>query len=386
MKGYVANKGARWYAVIYDGLDPVTGRERRNWHPAGTDRADARRLAARRAAEVNGRSAQSRGLSFGAYLTRRWLPARRLALRPSTYDGYRRKIERQILPRLGAVALRRLRPEDLEGLYDGMLHPVDGGRPLAPKTVLEVHLIIRRALGDAVRKGLVSRNVALVAAAPKLRAIPKPEQRAWSAPQLRAFLVTAAGHRLFPAFWLAAMTGMRRSELLGLRWDDIDLDAATLSVNRGLVAVAYQLHETRGKTRTTRRTIDLDATTVAVLACWHAWQHAERAAVGADADGFVFSEADGRPIHPHAISQAFERLVARARVPAIRFHDLRHTHATLLIKAAVPVKVVSERLGHATPAFTIETYQHVLPGMQAEAARIFETLVREDGASTGSGR
>jgi hypothetical protein len=145
MKGYVANKGARWYAVIYDGLDPVTGRERRSWHPAGTDRADARRLATRLAAEVNGRSAQSRGLSFGAYLTSRWLPARRIALRPSTYDGYRRKIERQILPRLGAIALRRLRPEDLEGLYDTMLHPADGGRPLAPKTVLEVHLIIRRA-------------------------------------------------------------------------------------------------------------------------------------------------------------------------------------------------------------------------------------------------
>jgi len=157
-----------------------------------------------------------------------------------------------------------------------------------------VHLIIRAAFSDAVHKGLVARNVALVAHAPRLRSIPKVEQHAWTAEQLQMFRRSAAGHRFFAAFWVIANTGMRRSELLGLRWTDVDFAKGTLSIR----------------------------------------------------------------------------------------HDVRHTHATLLLKASVPVKVVNERPGHATPAFTIKTYQHVLPGMQAEAARTFERLV----AASSTGR
>ncbi len=253
MKGYVARKGNRWYAVIYDGLDPVTGRERRSWHPAGTNRDEAERLARQLAASLNGRDDEARALSFGAYLTTRWLPGKRLALRVTTWDGYRRKIDRHILPTLGRVPIRRLRPAQLEALYDSMLHPTDGRRALSPKTVLEVHLIIRGALADAVRHGVVSRNVALVAHAPRLRSIPKVEPQPWTAEQLRAFLRAAAGHRFFAAFWALAATGMRRNELLGLRWGDIDLDGATIALNRGLVTVGYELHETRGKTRNAPR-------------------------------------------------------------------------------------------------------------------------------------
>jgi len=375
MKGYVTTKRGRYYAVIYEGLDPITGRERRRWHAAGTDRDDAERLAERLARECNGRDDESRSLTVGAYLTRQWLPGKKLTVRTSTYRGYLHKAERHILPALGTTRLRGLRAHHLESLYDRMLHPADGRRALAPKTVYEVHLIIRSALRDAVRRGLVYRNVALVAHAPRLRSIPKVEQQAWNAEQLRLFLRAAAGHRLFPALWLSAMTGMRRSELLGLRWHDIDFDKATVSINRGLVAIGYELHESRGKTDNSRRPIELDPTTIAVLRGWQALQAAEYDAVGIDDPGWVFASADGRPIHPHALSQAFERIARRAGVPVIRLHDLRHTHGTLLIKDLVPVKVVSERLGHANIAFTIETYQHVLPGMQADAARTFEALI-----------
>jgi integrase len=314
-------------------------------------------------------------LTFGAFVTKQWLPGKKLTLATSTYRGYVHKTQRHILPALGSTRLRGLRPHHLENLYDRMLHPTDGQRALAPKTAYEVHLIIRGALGDAVRRGMISRNVALVAHAPRLRSIPKVEQQAWTAQELQTFLRTAAGHRLFPALWLSAMTGMRRSELLGLRWHDIDFRQATVSVNRGLVAIGYELHESRGKTDNSRRPIDLDPTTITVLRGWRALQAAEYDAVGIDDPGWVFADAEGRPIHPHAISQAFERIARRAGVPVIRLHDLRHTHGTLLIKGLVPVKVVSERLGHANIAFTIETYQHVLAGMQSEAARVFEALV-----------
>jgi integrase len=382
MRGYVARKGDRWYAVVYDGLDPVTGRERRRWHPAGTTREEAEQLATRLAAELNGRNDKVRSLTIGAYLTGQWLPGKKINLAHSTWDGYRRRIDRHILPAIGHVHIRRLRAQHLETLYDRMLHPTDGRRGLAPKTVLEVHLIIRGALRDAVKRGLVSRNVALVAHAPKLRSIPKVEPHAWNAQQLQAFLRAAAGHRLFPAFWLLASTGMRRSELLGLRWDDIDLKRARVSVNRGLVAVAYEVHESRGKTLNSRRAIDLDETTVKVLRAWREWQRAEQEAAGVESEGWVFTNTDGKPVHPHSISQTFERIANRADVPRIRLHDVRHTHGTLLIKAGVPVKVVSERLGHGNPAFTIDTYQHVLPGMQAEAARTFEKLMNEAQSKT----
>lgn len=375
MKGYVAKKGNRWYAVIYEGVDPVTGKERRRWHAAGLCRDDAERLATRLARDLDSINDAVRSLTLGAYLTSRWLPGKRIVLAATTYNGYRRNVENHVVPALGRIGLRRLRPHHLEALYDRLLHPSNGRVPLAPKTVYEIHLVIRGALEDAVRRGLITRNVALIAHAPRLRSIPKVEQESWTAEELQAFLRAAAGHRHFPALWLAAFTGMRRNELLGLRWEDFDDTKATISVNRGLVAVPYELHETRGKTPRARRSIDLDPTTVNVLTAWRGWQRTEQRAAGIHSAGWMFTDGRGEPIHPHAISQTFERIARRAQVRVIRLHDVRHTHGTLLIAAGVPVKVVSERLGHATPVFTIDTYQHVLPGMQADAARTFEQLI-----------
>jgi integrase len=314
-------------------------------------------------------------LTFGAYLTGQWLPAKRLQLAASTYRGYERNVQRHILPALGRIGLRRLRYRHIEALYDHVLTPTVERPALAPKTVYEVHLVVRGCLADAVRRGLLSRNVALLARSPRLKAIPRIEAQSGTDAQLRQFLRSAAGHRFFPLLWLAAMTGMRRNEVLGLKWDDIDFEKRRLGLNRGLVAIGYELHETRGKTRTSRRTIDLDPTTLDVLAGWRAFQRAEFAAVGlGHSDGWVFTDGDGDPIHPHALSQTFERIARRVGVPVIRFHDVRHTHGSLLIKEGIPVKVVSERLGHANIAFTIQTYQHVLPGMQADAARTYEQL------------
>jgi integrase len=154
--------------------------------------------------------------------------------------------------------------------------------------------------------------------------------------------------------WLAANTGMRRSELLGLRWEDIDLAGGHLSISRTLVSVAYELHESRGKTSHAKRRVDLDPQTVQILAAWHERLEAE---LGRrfDEDDYVFCSPSGAPTHPDRFSQVFNKLVARAGVPRRRLHDLRHTHATLLLKAGIPVKVVSERLGHATPGFTMAT-------------------------------
>ncbi len=376
MNGYVAQRRGRFYAVIYEGRDPVTGKERRRWHPAGTDRAEAERLAAKLAAKENSRVDAVRSLTFGAYLTTQWLPAKKLHLATSTYRGYERNVQLHILPTLGQIGLRRVRYQSIEALYDTLLHPADG-RGLAPKTVYEIHLIIRGSLDDAVRRGLVTRNVALVARAPKQRSLQRIEGQAWTEEELRQFLRTAAGHRHFPVMWLTAMTGMRRNEVLGLKWTDIDFTKKRIALNRGLVAVDYEVHQTRGKTKAARRCIDLDTTTLEILAGWRSFQTAEHAAVGIDGtDEWVFTDGDGQPVHPEAARHSFRRIVDNSGVPRIRFHDLRHTHGSLLIKEGVPVKVVSERLGHAHIAHTIQTYQHLLPGMQADAAQTYERLAK----------
>ena len=374
MSGYIAQRRGRFYVVIYEGVDPVTGKERRTWHPAGDDRDGAERLAKKLGADKARRDDTRRPLTFGTYLTTQWLPAKKLHLATSTYRGYQRNVHRHIIPTLGRVQLRRLRFQQIEALYDMLLHPNEG-TGLSPKTVYEIHLRIRGALDDAVRRGLVTRNVAELARAPKQRSLQKTEGRAWTDNELRLFLRTAAGHRFFPILWLTAMTGMRRNEVLGLKWPDLDVAKKRIALNRGLVAVGYELHQTRGKTKSARRCIDLDDTTLTVLGGWRAFQAAEFGAVGIDNDEeWMFTDGDGDPIHPHALYQSFRRIVAKADVPMLRFHDLRHTHGSLLIKEGVPVKVVSERLGHAHIAHTIQTYQHLLPGMGADAAARFERL------------
>lgn len=317
-----------------------------------------------------------RSLTFGAYLTNQWLPAKKLHLATSTYRGYERNVHRHILPVLGRTSIRRLRYQQIESLYDSLLHPRTG-QGLSPKSVYEIHLIIRGALTDAHRRGLVTRNVALVVRAPKQRSLQKIEGKALDEEQLRQLMRSAAGHRFFPIYWLTAATGMRRNEVLGLKWPDIDFARKRLHLNRGLVAVGYEVHQTRGKTKTARRAVDLDTTTLAVLKGWRASQAAEFAAVGIEnPEEWVFTDGDGNPIHPHAVYQSFCRIVRNAGLPHLRFHDLRHTHGTLLLKAGVPVKVVSERLGHAQIAHTLQTYQHVLPGMQADAAGTAEELTK----------
>lgn len=201
------------------------------------------------------------------------------------------------------------------------------------------------------------------------------EIKAWNARQLAVFLDAVRSHRLHPAYHLAAYTGMRRGEVLGLRWRDLDLDAGRLSVRQALVEVAYEVHLSDVKTDTGRRTIDIDPGTIDVMKAWRIERAEESGGIEPRGEDRVFCKPDGSWIHPQNFSQVLDRKVAKLDVPSISLHDLRHTHATLLLKAGVPVKVVSERLGHANVAFTMSVYQHVPPGMQAEAAKTFAALL-----------
>jgi integrase len=213
---------------------------------------------------------------------------------------------------------------------------------------------------------------------PRGRPSGRRQAKSWTATELGAFIDATAQNQHSMLFRLTAATGMRRGEILGLRWDDIHFDTGRLEITQALISIDYQLVFTRLKTRTSRRNVTLDADTIALLADWRRQQGAQLdAARAVNEHGLVFTRPDGKPLHPHTVSQAFERAQRPLPVSPIRFHDLRHTHASLLLRDRVPIKVVSERLGHSNPAFTMTTYQHVIPGMQEDAAATFGQLLAD---------
>lgn len=383
MRGHIAKKGKRYYAVIYEGINPVTGKERHRWHAAGSTRKEAERLLAdlvKRQHDGDYRPPEK--ITLGEYLER-WLPTQRQPLAASSYSSYQRNIRLHVLPHIGSIPIQRLTPEDLDDLYAMLLangRHNKGGGPLNAKTVRHVHAVIHKALADAHRKGSVARNVADLADPPKISTHARPKMKVWNAGELRRFFELIEGHDLYAAFYVKANTGMRRGEVLGLTWRVVDFDNARLSVAQTVTAPDYQLKVSDVKSAHSMRTIDLDERTVAVLRSWRKRQLEiyMQTGVRTDDSGFVFAKPNGDPLHPDFFSQAFERLIAKMDLPRIRLHDLRHTHATLLLKEGVPPKVVSERLGHSSVAFTMQVYQHVLPGMQADAAATFGQIVFGD--------
>ena len=258
----------------------------------------------------------------------------------------------------------------LETAYAEMLRSGSSkGGPLSAKTVYNAHSSLRKALNDGVRLQVLLRNPATAARPPKRT---KPEMATWTATELGAFLAGVEDDPLHAAYVLIATTGMRRGEAMGLRWQDVDLDAGFVRIRQTLTTVNDQLVFDTTKTDKSRRRISLDESTVAALRRHRARQAEDRLLVGEgwdDSNDLVFTQADGTPVHPDRWTRAFKRHVKRLVLPELRGpHSLRHTWATLALEAGVHPKVVSERLGHSTIAITLDTYSHVVEGMDADAA------------------
>lgn len=370
-RGHVRAYRGAWAVVVSLGTDPGSGKRLRRWYYGYATKQDAEQAVTKLLkAKDEGAWIDPSRLTVGGFLVERWLPAIEHTVRRSTFRDYASVIDTHIVPALGALRLQRVGPADLNRLYAAML-----GRGLSPARVRRVHVTLHRAFSAAERWSLLPRNAAKLADPPKLR---RAEMKTWTAEQLRAFLGHVREDRLYGAWHLAAFTGMRRGEVLGLRWGDLDLEAAVLRVVQTLVSVGYVVSVSEPKTARGRRSVDLDAGTVAVLRAHRARQLSERVALGlgrTGAEDLVFSRPDGSPLHPDGFTGAFDRHVKTAGLPRVRLHDLRHTYATLALTAGIHVKVVSERLGHASVSITLDTYSHVLPGLQAEAAEKIAGLV-----------
>lgn len=319
-----------------------------------------------------------------------WLRRHKDRVRPSTWHGYETKLRVHVWPYIGDVKLQQLRPVHLDDLYatlrgSGKRLKGRDPAPLSPATVRQVHTIIGECLGDAVRKGVLTRNPQEAATAPKVtaKADGTVTMNTWAAGQVARFIGYTQDHR-YGALWaFLLLTGCRRGEALGLRWVDTDLDRAKVNLQQTIGKVAGKIEVGTTKSGAGRRPVALDADLVALLRDHRERQDAEKELVGVgyDDQDLVFAGPDGSPVYPEGVSRMFGEQAAKAGLPVIRLHDCRHTWATLALQSGVHPKVVQERLGHANVSITLSIYSHVIPSMHDDAAEVVASLIRASKAS-----
>jgi integrase len=376
-------KSVLWYVVV-DLPRGADGKRRQKWHGGYDTRRAAEAVRARLIHELTtGFYVEPSTMRFEEWLGDYWLPVVKTRVKPTTFNAYRSMIRNHIAPSLGGVQLGKLTAQMIMRLYLQLLESgnLTTGEGLAPASVVGIHVVVRKALSDAVDAGLIPRNPAEKAKPPRPRAHPD-ELRYWTPSELKRFLGLIDGHRLQAALHLLAMTGARRGEIAGLRWVDVDLDGARITIRQALNSVDGEVYTSSPKSNR-GRTIDLDRRTVEVLRSHLEQQQAqgERYLNRDGGAGYLFRARDGSRINPTALTAAFRWVADESDLPRIRLHDLRHTHASIAVKSGVPIGVVSERLGHASPEFTLHRYAHVMPGMQREAADRIARAVHLDDLS-----
>jgi integrase len=330
---------------------------------AKTRQEAARKLAAALRDQEGGLPVVSGKQTVGQYLTV-WLDATRAALRPKTWRGYEQFVRLHIAPAIGSVGLVKLTPQHVQLLYAKKLE-----EGLSSSSVHHLHAVLHRALDAALRLGLVQRNVCDIVEVPRMRHY---EMTTLSEEQAQRLLNAATGERLEALYVVALATGMRQGELLALTWRDVDLESASLHVRSTVHVTRDGYVFAEPKTKYSRRAIALSPIAVSALRSHRVRQVEERLRAGQaweDLD-LVFPNSVGRPIDGiNLLKYWFYPLLERAGLPRMRFHDLRHTAATLLLGRGVNPKIVSEMLGHSHVSVTLGIYSHVLPHMQREAAK-----------------
>ena len=377
--------GSTWTAKVELPRDPISGARRSKWISGFPTRKEAERAAVRlRSDLMSGTWGDTpRDLTLARYLVDQWLPlVEARDLKATTKASYRMIVNTYVVPRIGHVLLSTATPMTFERLLadlrqDGRAQRTGG---LSAKSRRNIHGVLHKAYGDALRNGLVARNPLDAVLPPRDDSDVEPTagHRVWTPAQVQAFLDRAQRERLGSLLFLVALTGARRGELVGLLWEDVDLDAATIHIRRAaVIAHGKGVVISTPKTRRSQRTIHIDPTTVAVLRRHRGAQAAERLAAGGawQDSGLVFPAVTGLCLHPGLVTKAFNRLVEAAGLPRIRLHDLRHTHASVLLAGNVPVTDVSERLGHANPSITLNIYSHVIPGRGAKVALLAADLL-----------
>jgi integrase len=386
-QGHIRPQGKGSWEIKFDlGRDPITGRRITKYLTLrGTKRKAQEELTRLLGQRNEGSYIEPTKMTVAQYL-HHWLDTdidRRVSAR--TAARYRGIVEKNIIPRLGHVPVRKLTPVHIEAFeaelqregwvkpqakkkpMEGEEIPIEEKRGLSSQTALHVHRVLSQALGHAVRVGVLFKNPARQVKPPRP---PSREIKILDKNEIVTLIGAAKGTSLYVPILVAVTTGMRRGELLALRWSDIDLKASILTVSQALERIKGKFEFKPPKTRTSRRTITLSAITTEALRKHHTAQLEDRLKLGLGRDprGLVFTRADGEPMDADALSKAFRKLVAATKVTPITFHGLRHTHISHLLMDGEHVKVVSERAGHANVNTTLGVYAAYIPNMQADAA------------------
>jgi integrase len=367
---YVGADGRARGAILV--VDPDTGHKVRRV-VSGRNKAEVRENLGKLRKDLDaGVGVKPGGPKTLAAYVATWLPALRQRVRPSTWIAHDTYVRVHILPALGDTPLPRLTPTSVERMTAGMIR-----RGLSPTTARGARTTLRMILRDAERDGIVARNVAALARPPR---IIRHELRVLTADETRRLLDGTVDDEFGPIYVVAATTGMRQGEVLGLRWQDLELSgpAPSLTVRRSLARAAKGYALAEPKTARSRRTLELAPATVAALRRQKARQAELRLAAGdlwQNVDRLVFTDTLGRSLQPASVSRAFADALARLGLPHVRFHDLRHGAASLLLAQGVPLKVVSETLGHSGIAITADVYAHLDRAQRREAADAIERAI-----------
>lgn len=376
MKGHLVERSPGKWAIVLDLPDNGSGRRRRKWHTFKGTKRQAETEKARLIAAMSGGTYIEPTKQTVAEFLEEWLTFIRPSVAPKTWERYAEICRKTIAPQIGPVVLSKLRTDRIDAGLSRMLsagrRDATGG--LSPRTVGHARRVLIKAIGQAVTWGRLISNPATATTPPK---VARTKMTAYDATQTAALLEAFRPTRMFVPVLLAVMCGLRRGEIAALRWGSVDLERKSLSVVESAEQTSAGVEYKEPKSGRAR-TVAMSATVVAELRAHRARQAEEMLRLGLrpDAAAFVIAQPDGAPLQPRSITHEWVRLVSKTALPRIRFHDLRHSHASQMLAAGVHPKIASERLGHSTIAITLDLYSHVLPGMQADAAEQVDAAIR----------
>jgi integrase len=378
MRGHIVQRSKKkgtWSIVIELDKDAATGKRRQQWLTVQGSKRDAERCLGETLHQLDtGVYIEPNKTRLADYLHRWLVDYVRLNLSPRTAEGYEHILQRYIIPEIGNIILTQLKPEHLQRYYSQTQN-----KGLSAQTVRHHHTVLHKALETAIEWGLVIRNAADAVTPPRATC---PEMQTWNEDEIGKFLEAAKTTPYYALFYTALFTGARRSELLALRWQDIDFLLGQIYINRSLhVLKGGMVVYKAPKSAKGRRTVAMPPSLYLVLDEYRKAREAESLLISMSLpDGDLIFSTLGKPLLPNTVTHAWIKLVRRTGIKVIRFHDTRHTHASLMLKQGIHPKVVQERLGHSTIAITLDTYSHITPGLQEAAAKRFDEAFTDNSA------